>query len=233
MSNVWSKLNALGKTAPNARPSLYGQPLIFNLNDGTGWLVGPYQTLRTIATACRNEEWAQDFLAGVHARFGFRSTDVAPADLKRQKSYGTNQTGQNAGRDYTGQRKPGAPEPVVGGQAATNRISDRYENIQTYWQTQTPQAHHIVEYNNLHSIGVSGEGQAEMDYDRLPAVLLMAEFHQRYISSILKPTHDMGMDVLKARMYSIYQNIYTGYSPALFPLWEISKVILDEAEKLS
>jgi len=111
-----------------------------------------------------------------------------------------------------------------------NRRTDREENVNAFWETQTPQSHHVVEFNNLEALGVSSKiGTTEMDYLQLPAVLLAAEFHQHYISAILKPTHRMDKLTLSKEIVSAYRQLYTSRSKLFEPLWIVSKVILQEA----
>jgi hypothetical protein len=68
-----------------------------------------------------------------------------------------------------------------------------------------------------------------MDYLQLPAVLLAAEFHQRYISAILKPAQHWGKQQLQSTIASAYRDLYSGRGPLFEPLWRVSRVILDEA----
>jgi len=68
-----------------------------------------------------------------------------------------------------------------------------------------------------------------MDYKRLPAVLLAAEFHQRYITSILKPAQDWEKDKLLGGIHKLYQDLYLRRSALFKPLWAVSKVVLKEA----
>jgi hypothetical protein len=82
----------------------------------------------------------------------------------------------------------------------------------------------------LEKLGVSNEkGARESDYQQLPAVLLAAEFHQRYISVILKQTHNWDRQSLQAKLAGTYDSLYRLRSPLFLPLWEISKIILHEA----
>jgi hypothetical protein len=66
-----------------------------------------------------------------------------------------------------------------------------------------------------------------MDYFQLPAVLLAAEFHQRYISAILKPTHHWDKPRLAAEMPAVYNGLYFERSKLLEPLWSVSKTIFE------
>ena len=60
-------------------------------------------------------------------------------------------------------------------------------------------------------------------------VLLAAEFHQRYVSSALKPTHGMGEEELLRTMERTYWSLYATGSSPLRPLWDVSRLILREA----
>ena len=68
-----------------------------------------------------------------------------------------------------------------------------------------------------------------MDYDQLPAVLLAAEFHQRYISAIFKASHGVGKDKLRAAMWTMYHDLYRHRSALFEPLWQISEVVFRAA----
>jgi hypothetical protein len=65
-----------------------------------------------------------------------------------------------------------------------------------------------------------------MDYYQLPAVLLAAEFHQRYISAILKPSHHWKSAELETRIETVYSDLYEKRSELFKPIWLVSKIIL-------
>ena len=107
---------------------------------------------------------------------------------------------------------------------------DREENVKQYWATQTPQSHHIVEFNHLRDIGASAKnGAGEMDHAQLPCMLLIAEFHQRYISSILKNTHGRSASQLRGSLTKVYFSMYGRRGPLFEPLWTVSQIILRSA----
>jgi hypothetical protein len=58
---------------------------------------------------------------------------------------------------------------------------------------------------------------------------LAAEFHQRYLSAILKQTHRWDRQELQTRISATYESLYRSRSRLFLPLWEISKIILHEA----
>ena len=119
--------------------------------------------------------------------------------------------------------RPGLPTP-------SNRKGDEQGNVLRFWATQTPQSHHVVEFNHLRDIGVSHEtGTGPMDHAQLPCVLLAAEFHQRYLSSILKQTHGWDAARLRAGLAATYSSLYVTGGTPFKPLWEVSKIILRAA----
>ena len=199
--------------------------------DDTGWLIGPYKNLTPLATDLRDDAELRQFLSANRVRLGLRDTDVPPADLERQARYGTTVQGANCNQDFAAARVQPLAPPVQGlTPPPVNRRTDREENVKRFWDSQTPQSHHIVEFNNLETLGVSHKiGVAEMDYLQLPAVLLSAEFHQRYISSILKPAQHWGKAKLQADMVALYRSLYQGRGQLFEPLWQVSKVILAAA----
>jgi hypothetical protein len=201
--------------------------------DGTQWLIGPYERLTVVATALRTREDLRDMLGALRIRLGLRDTDVPP-DGVRQGRYGKTIPGQKHALDFTPSRTFSLAQPALDlapGQAApTNRRGDREENVRTFWMTQTPQSHHIVEFNNLRDIGASTKhGLREMDYGGLPAVLLAAEFHQRYLSIFLKSAHGETAAALRRKMTGMYRTLYLGRSALFRRLWDVSAVILREA----
>jgi hypothetical protein len=68
-----------------------------------------------------------------------------------------------------------------------------------------------------------------MDYFQLPAVLLAAEFHQRYISAILKPTHNWTKAKLEAEIPSMYSSLYLERSKLFEPMWCVSRAVFERA----
>ena len=62
-----------------------------------------------------------------------------------------------------------------------------------------------------------------------PQVLLAAEFHQRYISSILKPAQRWNKTKLRAEIFSLYEGLYLSRSRLFQPLWPVSRLILRQA----
>ena len=129
-----------------------------------------------------------------------------------------------------------SPRPSKEEPPPTNRRTDQNEKRLTFWQTQTPQSHHIVEYNHLRDIGVSqpGEkGNGPMDHVKLPCVLLAAEFHQKYITEILRPTRGKGKDDLCKALWTTYASLYERRGSLFLPLWAAARAILTEAKKNS
>jgi hypothetical protein len=228
---LWNTIAAL----PGCRkvePKNYSQLYLFQTpGNETGWLIGPYKYLTTLATDLRDNAGLREFLADCRVRLGLRDSDVPPADLERQKRYGATTLGANYNQDFTPARvNPLAPPVSSSAPPPVNRKTDREENVKRFWDSQTPQSHHIVEFNNLETLGKSRKiGVTEMDYLNLPAVLLAAEFHQRYISAILKPAQHWGKAKLQADIVDLYYRLYQGRGPLFDPLWQVSKVILAHA----
>lgn len=228
----WSSISLLPGSTKVHPPQGHAPFWLFRPKaDGPGWLVGRYCELTKFATALRDNADLCDFLSTNQVRLGLRDSDVPPAGLTRQERYGTTVKGTDLNKDFTALRKNPSATPVHPSLTpAVNRKTDREENVKRFWASQTPQSHHIVEFNNLETLGVSHErGLAEMDYQQLPAVLLAAEFHQRYISAILKPAQRWSKAKLQLDLVATYRHLYTTRSPLFEPLWDISAVILREA----
>jgi hypothetical protein len=198
--------------------------------DETGWMIGPYGQLTRFAARLREDVHLRNVLASKRVRIGLRKTDVPPVGIARQQRYGPVVAGDNRERDFTDERSNPLVLPVGKEPVSINRKTDREQNVNSFWATQTPQSHHIVEFNSLNALGVStAEGKTGMDYLGLPAVLLAAEFHQRYISAILKPAHRWGKEKLHSEIAELYRDLYTRRSKLFEPLWLVSKAILDRA----
>jgi hypothetical protein len=203
-------------------------------SDDSAWLIAPYKSLTGFATALREHSDCRDFIVANNVRIGLREQDKPAADVARQPRFGGTVRGPDASRDFTSVRKnqlaiPVNPLPP----ASNNRRTDREANVLGFWQTQTPQSHHIVEYNNLAKLGVSQPGNmTEMDYDRLPAVLLAAEFHQKYISMILKPPQQWPAAQLRQGISTLYRQVYLHKSALFESLWKVSAAILSEGRLL-
>jgi len=204
-----------------------------NPTESRNWVVGTYPVLCELSRELRiNHELCQSlFEKGI--QYGFRETDKPPTGLIRQKEYGTLEA-QPAG-NFSKSRKIETHTPIAKKKVCGFRISDQYTNIMSYWKTQSPQAHHIVEFNNLEAVGVSTRtGSGDLDYHQLPCVLLMAEFHQKYVSSKLKDTHtwDEQRAELIKKLRVRYDQIYYSDAPQLASLGKISAAIFTVAEQM-
>jgi hypothetical protein len=231
---LWQNLRSIPGAKTVATPG-FGEAILLpvpHLGDSgdTFWMVGQYKDQTRLATASRANEGVQKFLAKHRVRFGFRSTDVPPAGLTRQEEYGKTRRGKDASKSFVHERVnpltvPAKPQNAL----MTNRRGDRDDNVRTFWESQTQQSHHIVEYNHLNGIDASNPvGLGELDHGQLPCVLLAAEFHQRWVSSILKRTHRWDKPQLLAGVCDVYSSIYALGGP-LRPLWSVSRLILSAA----
>src|SRR5262245_7639035 len=237
---LWEKIERIAE-GNSVRFEGYGDMFLLPMPPDTGdesfWLVGEYKHQKKLAKDLRKNAALRHLLAERGVRFGLRKTDKPPATLERQKAYGEDEPGQDSATDFRAQRlspiakAARADEPM-------NRFSDRLANVHSYWITQTPDSHHIVEFNHLRDIEKSNlKGDGELDHDQLPCVLLAAEFHKRYVSSILKRTHGWkkpgdegsGLLRLKRELPGVYQSIYQDGSRLFQPLWETTKAILNAA----
>ena len=195
--------------------------------DGTAWLIAPYRKLTQLATELRHSKTLRTLLVDEKIRLGLRRTDRPPAGLERKKSYGATEVGTKAEVDYSSDRIRHRAVPVDTDQLPSiNRRTDREQNVKEFWATQTPQCHHIVEFNNLRTLGRSRKiGTTEMDYEHLPAVLLAAEFHQRYYSALLRPAQWWSPSDLAAGIAGLYDSVYLR-SDLFVPLAKVSRAIL-------
>ena len=258
MNDIWPKVRSYCRKA--GLPAPYKSLLITpECGKEWHWLIGRHPELTKLASELRFNSDVCTTLLNKKVRFGFRVSgehgypkDLPPLTLARQERYGTAKKRDTI--DHSKERTDEICKPanrikhqVYGTKtmdSPKSRKGDEYANVATYWASQTPQAHHIVEYNNLKALGLSKPGSAdELDYDSLPCVLLMAEFHQRYISSVLKPTHLVETEKLKATpdkseaLNEIYKALYAqcpqeaGVPFPLWSLWKISEVILAAASE--
>ena len=229
---LWKTIKNLPGCKPVVLAKKYPQLFLFRISlDESAWLIGPHTEMTRFATDLRQDAALRDLLTTNRVRIGLRATDVPPASIERQKSYGPVVQGEDHDKDFTAGRLNPIAQPVRVKEAPpVNRKTDREANVKDFWDSQTPQSHHIVEFNNLETLGVSRvDGNAEMDYLQLPAVLLAAEFHQRHISAVLKPTQKLERGELRSKIATTYRDLYLGRSQLFAPMWKISKAILEEA----
>ena len=232
---MWNKIKSiLGcvsvlPPAPYCEMFLIPAPPFGNLKPSF-WLIGQYKHQTDFATNLRNSEALQEFVTQNRVRFGLRETDRPPMNVPRQERYGATKTGKDSGIDFKSERLQPLAIPTRPETPPDNRRGDREENVRMFWATQTPQSHHIVEFNHLHALKVSEEtGSRDLDHGQLPCVLLAPEFHQRYISFILKQTHRWSEAQLRKDLATVYHSLYIGRGPLFRPLWEVSKIILGAA----
>jgi hypothetical protein len=226
----WPQIRSLPECKLISPPGTKYEFFLLKNTDETHWLVGQYNELTSFASALRQNRSFRNFLGANQVRLGFRKTDIAPVG-ERQERYGAKINGINRNRSFIGKRQVDLGRPVEMGKAPPNkRVTDMLENVLLFWQSQTPQSHHIVEFNHLETLQVSRrKGERTMDYLRLPAVLLAAEFHQRYISMFLKPTHTWNREKLETKMHATYSDIYLNNGDLFKPLWLITSAIFERA----
>ena len=232
---MWEEIKKIPGCRVDSAPGGYGRVLFLPVpgigrREPSFWMIGRYKDQTRLATALRTDELPQTYVAASRVRFGVRESNRPPVNLERVKSYGTFLKGVNAHHDFSGQRNRTLARPARTTEPPVNRLGDREENVKQYWATQTPQSHHIVEFNHLSEIGVSKKnGSGEMDHAQLPCVLLSAEFHQRYISSILRKTHGRSASELRGSLAQVYFSMYGERGRLFQPLWAVSKIILRRA----
>src|SRR5688500_4067748 len=147
---LWKNIEDALKRTDLTLPVPYGDIFAVAIpNTDSSWLIGPYASLTTLATSLRTDKALWDTLTSLGVRLGLRSTDV-PSTEERQVRYGPTRAGFPSSVSFASKRvtelaKPARPDEPV----ALNRRTDREKNVLSFWQTQTPQSHHIVEYNNL------------------------------------------------------------------------------------
>ena len=230
---MWNKIESIpgckAVRVPGTDEDMYLLPVPFNkVLEPSFWLIGEYRVQTPFATKLRDSKTLQKFVTENRIRFGLRESDRPPTG-DREVRFGTPQLAAKPG-DFTKDRVQILAAPVKEDEASVNRRTDRELNVQKFWATQTPQSHHIVEFNNLRDIGKSKEsGAGELDHGQLPCVLLAAEFHQRYISSILKKLHGASKADLLAKLPGEYSALYLGRGPLFSPLWSVSRIILQTA----
>jgi hypothetical protein len=264
---LWKEIETLATSKGYERFTLegYKHPMfVFPAPDAAGganWLVGRYAEMRVLVVTLEGnkslqennghkyESW-REFLDEKNIRLGLRATDAPSPKPKdeRRKRYGAYMVGDNPTGNFNNPEdrpNPIAKPALPGASAEPNRLGDREKNKKEYWDDRTFECHHIVEFNNLEAIGASTEmGTGEMDYNHLPAVLLAAEFHQRYFTSYLKTRRppkskmpkgpyteqqEFEMDNVRKGIVHTYDYLYTVCSNLFLPLWDISEIILRNA----
>ena len=234
---MWDDLKKITGARTITVPGGYGEAILLpvagaNSPTPSCWMIGQYKDQTRLATALRQDASLQTFISGQQIRFGLRESDRPPAvGTVRQERYGAPTVGPGANVNFALQRVQPVSVPVRPGVPAPgNRIGDEDGSKLRFWATQTPQSHHVVEFNHLRDMGFSQKiGAGPMDHAQLPCVLLSPEFHQRYFSSILKQTHGWGNNRLRAEIVQTYTSLYVSGGIPFRPLWEVSKIILRAA----
>ena len=231
---LWAFLVSSGNCVPAGLTGKFESVLMApNAKESLNWLVGTYPVLCEMSKSLRTSESLYKLLCEKGVQYGFRKTDKPPTGIIRQKEYGKSEA-QPAG-DFSKSRIIETHTPISKDKVCDSRISDHYANIKSFWKSQSPQAHHIVEFNNLEMVGVSTRtGSGDLDYKQLPCVLLMAEFHQRHVSSKLRDTRtgdDQPAERIK-KLRARYDQIYCSHAPQLASLGKISAAIFTVAEQM-
>lgn len=229
---LWQNIKTLIQPTSVPLPAPFGELFAVAIPGAdTSWLIGPYARLTKLATALRTDEDLWEMLTQLGVRIGLRKTDT-PSMEERQIRFGKTVKRVADERAIAKMRTLQNAKSALGQADAPSRRNDREKNVASFWKTQTPDSHHIVEYNNLRDIRESQQdkkGSGEMDHAQLPAVLLSAEFHKCYLTVFLKKIRRMEEARLRQLMPGTYHSLYVEQSDLFEPLWRISKVILKEA----
>ena len=110
--------------------------------------------LDEFVTKLRHQQTLRNVLTEHQVRIGLRTSDAPPADVERRERYGPTVRGQHSHTNFTAKRVNALAPPVRSDRPVpTNRRGDREQNVKDYWDTQTPQAHHIVESSSQQHAG--------------------------------------------------------------------------------
>jgi hypothetical protein len=215
-------------------PDSFDDILVTSATEGNEWrwLIGPYYSLTAVATALRINPDLRAELADREVRFGMRDDDVSWEDdtMGRSLQPRIGPRVERPADDYLSHRVKGTHLPLTT-LAPACRQADRFQNVETFWETQTLQSHHIVEYSTLVRVGVSRpEVHNEFHRDLLPCVLLVAELHQLYVTAYLRGNRNqfregMSADEAGKVLGDVFDEIYFRKGGVFRPLGEISKII--------
>jgi hypothetical protein len=97
-----------------------------------------------------------------------------------------------------------------------------------YWKSlPEPNSHHIVESNVLELPGVSQRvGARDLDYPKLPAMMLSAEFHSRYFNPLLTQAREQAQRKNWRGVCEEYRLFYEGQSHSFAALWAAARIVL-------
>ena len=226
----------------------------------TFWLAAGYKVLTDLTKDLRENAALRALVAGHGVRIATRDDDAIPSSPDQQIGFGAPVLRENPQLDNLGRRIGGKPtdtatvnQKLAGNDAflgkatkpkaqsgAAYRATDQFQNLKDYWEKKTPECHHIVEDNQLRALGVSDKkGNGPLDHANLPCVLLAAQFHQDYITPILRPTRLKADTILSApqrpayfkTLQQVYASLYERNGTLFLPLWNVAKRILDEAKQ--
>jgi hypothetical protein len=201
-----------------------------------GWLIGPYDSLTRLATTLRTDPDLRAEIADRGVRFGAREGDVTWKDdvfgRELQKRIGPRNN--PAQSDYTGWRTETLHQPLIAAPPAC-RQSDQYDNVKSFWETQTLQSHHLVEHATLKRLGVSRDDMDDdFHHNKLPCVLLVGELHQRYVTAFLREQRDLfrpGMSSGEAfqALQEVFGSMYGEQGKLFLPLHRIAEKVNEAA----
>jgi hypothetical protein len=200
----------------------YSDVMVTNrIGEPVHWLIGPYQSLKNLSSDLRMSKYLNSELLERGVSFGFRDTDKPALRPTRQPSYGANipLVGENHAHERKKLWLPPADSKVKkiwmptenGALTPGYREIDVYENRRLYHLTQSPQAHHIIEVNNLKRFGLGGkQDKGDFGYFHLPCALFAEEFHQKYIGARLECARSWEgtPDVLLSSLEDLYGGVY-------------------------
>jgi hypothetical protein len=166
------------------------------------WLIGPYEVLARLAPVLRMSAPMRAYLAGLGVRFGQRGNDNPPFGDQQPR---IGPRGELLRSDHRPERKAGS---AAG--APASRATDDHVAVARYWNTQTLQAHHIVEKSILGALGVN---RGDLADEVAPTVLVSAELHQRLFTAEMagvrrQYTREMDGETAYAKLTRHYDHLY-------------------------
>ncbi len=162
------------------------------LTNGFGWVIGPYNQLELLrdAIVAGDPIWGE-FLDR-KAKLGRREKD----------------------NELFGSGKPAAYKPLIANkppEADDRRLRWQFKKADVHWTERPLEVHHILEDKTLEKIG-NGLNNLEFARDVAPCVLLVAELHQRLITSELAATRHLfkgtSIATAKPELIRVYTNVY-------------------------
>jgi hypothetical protein len=227
LPTIWDKI---GQSCDEI--SLWVPPFFLTKPDREArrWVIGRFCDLKRIAPVLRTDAELREAFSELSARFGRRGSDLPPAGdrVTRIGPLGDPRftIAELKRRHAKKRRLPGGSQPFAA------RVTDVHSEHQRFWESRTPEVHHIVEKSILGALGVNA---GDLENNVAPCVLAVAEIHGRLYTPEMASergafSRQMSASVASNLLTKIYDGLYAG--PMMTQLNAIAKIIIEEVRRV-